>query len=164
MHIIRYLLLGLEVIVGILLVGVILLQRSKDQGLGLAFGAGMGEALFGARAADVLTKITVVLTIVFMLNTIILARLFSVPEGQKSIMGSVPIPQAQQQPAAMPPAEAPADMPLGDLQPAGTEGLPGETAVPVDQGGAVDLGGAGGDVVPVSLPAAPAPEMPAMPE
>ncbi|TFH16866.1 MAG: preprotein translocase subunit SecG [Lentisphaerales bacterium] len=149
MHIIRFLLLGVEVIIGLLLVGIILLQRSKDQGLGLAFGAGMGEALFGARAADVLTKTTVVLTVIFMLNTIVLARLFSVSEGQTSIMGSVPIPQAQPQGPGMP-GGMPAEMPPGEVRPAGTESLPGETAIPVD------LGGIEGDVAPVT----PAPEVP----
>ena len=64
-------------IVAFLLIGVVLLQRSKDQGLGLAFGSGMGETLFGSQAVNVLVKITIVLSIIFFLNTMILARMFS---------------------------------------------------------------------------------------
>ena len=71
-----YLLIFVEVICSFLLIGVILLQRSKSSGLGgLAVGAGMGESLFGPRAGNILTRATVVLAIIFLLNTTILALL-----------------------------------------------------------------------------------------
>ena len=65
------------VISSLLLIGVILLQRSKGEGLGLAFGASTGESLFGARAGNVLTKITVILGIVFMASALLLGVLYA---------------------------------------------------------------------------------------
>ena len=56
MIILKSLLLIVLVISSIALIGLILLQRSKSEGLGLAFGASTGESLFGARAGNVLSK------------------------------------------------------------------------------------------------------------
>lgn len=67
----------IEVLSCLMLIGLILLQKSKSEGLGMAFGAGAGEALFGARAGNVLSKATVVLGIVFMATTLILGALFA---------------------------------------------------------------------------------------
>jgi len=67
----------IEALSCLLLIGLILLQKSKSEGLGLAFGAGAGESLFGARAGNVLSKATVVLGIVFLANTIFLGMLFA---------------------------------------------------------------------------------------
>lgn len=66
-----------EVVCCLLLIVLILLQRSKNEGMGLAFGAGAGEALFGARAGNVLTKATVVLGIIFIATTLFLGWHFS---------------------------------------------------------------------------------------
>jgi preprotein translocase subunit SecG len=64
----------IEVLAGGLLVGVILLQRTKSQGLGgMAFGASIGESVFGSRAGNVLTKATVILGCLFLANTLFLA-------------------------------------------------------------------------------------------
>jgi preprotein translocase subunit SecG len=71
-------LIVLEIIVSILLTLVILVQPSKGGGgLGGALGGGMGEQLFGARTGNVLTKATVILATVFLLNTLGLAFLYS---------------------------------------------------------------------------------------
>ena len=77
MSILITLLLIVLVISSLLLIGVILLQRSKSEGLGLAFGAITGESLFGARAGNVLTKITVILGIVFMASALLLGVLYA---------------------------------------------------------------------------------------
>ena len=65
-----------EVICCLMLAGLVLLQRSKSEGLGLAFGASTGESLFGARAGNVLSKATVILGITFIVSTLILGMLF----------------------------------------------------------------------------------------
>lgn len=65
-----------EVICCLMLAGLVLLQRSKSEGLGLAFGASTGESLFGARAGNVLSKATVILGITFICSTLILGKLF----------------------------------------------------------------------------------------
>ena len=56
MIILKSILLIVLVISSISLIGLILLQRSKSEGLGLAFGASTGESLFGARAGNVLSS------------------------------------------------------------------------------------------------------------
>lgn len=81
MMILKVILLALEIIVSILMIGVILLQKSRAEGLGMAFGASMGESLFGSRAGNVLTKITIVLGSVFLVNTVVLAKLYSGTQG-----------------------------------------------------------------------------------
>ena len=70
----RIVMIIIEVLCGGLLVGVILLQRTKSQGLGgMAFGASIGESVFGSRAGNVLTKATIILGCVFLVNTLFLA-------------------------------------------------------------------------------------------
>ena len=86
-----------EVLSCLLLIGLILLQKSKSEGLGLAFGAGAGESLFGARAGNVLSKATVVIGIIFMANTLLLGVIFA--QKDKTLMEQAPAPTAQ--PAAM---------------------------------------------------------------
>lgn len=103
------LLLVIEVVCCLLLIGVILLQKSKGEGLGLAFGAGMGESLFGSRAGNVLTRATVVLSIVFLLNTLALALLFSgrgFAGGEDSLIAEPP--DSDPRPAAVPQPMEPA--------------------------------------------------------
>lgn len=113
-------LIVIEVICALLLVLLILLQRSKDEGLGMAFGNAMGESLFGAQAATILTKATIYLAIVFMVDTIVLDRLYSRTATRSSsgimdrLSDPVPSPVLFDQPTA--PAEAPAAAPA---EPAG---------------------------------------------
>ena len=59
----------LQVFLGIIclmLIGIILLQRSKGQGAGLSFGGGAAEAIFGSQMGNVLTRTTVVLGFLFL--------------------------------------------------------------------------------------------------
>lgn len=77
MHFVRVLLLVVEALCALMLICLILLQKSKSEGLGLAFGGGAGEALFGARAGNVLTKLTVGLGITFLVTTLLLAMTYS---------------------------------------------------------------------------------------
>jgi len=77
MTVLRSFLLLVEVLCSVLLISLILLQRSKSEGLGTAFGGGMGESLFGSRAGNVLTKMTVILGSVFLLNTLVLGILYT---------------------------------------------------------------------------------------
>ncbi len=106
MTFIKVILILVEVLCSLLLIGVVLLQKSKGEGLGMAFGAEMGESLFGARAANVLVKITIWLGIIFMLNTVFLAKIYSQGQG-RSVMERVAAPAPA--PAA-PNAAAPAGM------------------------------------------------------
>jgi len=73
-------LMAVEFLVCLLLIGLVLMQRSKGQGVGLSFGGG-AEAIFGAQMGNVLTRFTVILGIVFLVNTTILAVMR--PTGNK---------------------------------------------------------------------------------
>jgi preprotein translocase subunit SecG len=113
-----------EVLCAVLLVLLVLLQRSKDEGLGMAFGNAMGESLFGAQATTILTKGTVVLAVVFLLNTIVLDRLYS--HGSRVRSGSimdkvtegVPVPPPVEAPPAAPAAVPETAVPAAETVPA----------------------------------------------
>ncbi|MFH1475976.1 MAG: preprotein translocase subunit SecG [Verrucomicrobiota bacterium] len=110
MFYVKALLILIEIISSILLIVIVLLQRSKSEGLGLAFGSQMGESLFGARAGNVLVKATVWLGIIFLVNTTVLAKIYSRGTSQSLIStSSIPEPMARQVPA---PVSQPANQPL----------------------------------------------------
>jgi preprotein translocase subunit SecG len=56
---------------------VILMQRSKQEGLGAAFGGGFTESVWGAQTSNVLVKTTVFLASAFFIVSILLARLYT---------------------------------------------------------------------------------------
>ena len=152
MSILISLLLIVEVLSAFLLVVVILAQKSKDQGLGMAFGSGMGESLFGSRAGNVLTRMTVTLATVFMLTTIALGVLFA--KGKGSHTGSV-IDKAGALPAPAPVAPA---APMA--APAPASGLPSEAPLAAPSAPVALQMGTGGELAPVETPAAEAPAAP----
>lgn len=125
------LLLFVEAICAFLLVAIILMQKPKNEGLGMAFGAEMGENLFGARASNILVKITIWLTVVFLANTTFLTMLYS-RRGDSAIMDKyIPAAVPMQQPV-MPSPAAPVGAPAApiEVQPvapvsAAPESLPG---------------------------------------
>lgn len=109
--ILKAVLFSVEVICSVLLVGIILIQKSKGGGLGMAFGGGMSESLFGSRAGNVLTKGTVILAMIFMVNTIGLAILFARNHEQTYMESAMPPPSPipmQGGPAGTPPPPPPA--------------------------------------------------------
>ena len=84
MHWLAVILTIIEVVVCVMLIGLVLIQRSKGEGISAAISGGMGEAIFGANVGNVVTRTTVVLGIVFLLNTICLTLLMSRARGQGS--------------------------------------------------------------------------------
>jgi len=56
---------------------VIMMQRSKQEGLGAAFGGGFTESIWGAQTSQVLVKATTVAAILFFVLSVGLARLSS---------------------------------------------------------------------------------------
>jgi len=135
MHVLSILMTILEVVVCLLLIGLVLIQRSKGDGLSSAFGGGMGESIFGANVGNVVTRTTVVLGLVFLVNTILLTMILTASRGNAtgSVMDNAPVrapsadnselPSGGMQPSAAPlrsppmtpsaptPAEAPAAKP-----------------------------------------------------
>ena len=121
-----YVLSSVEVIVSVMLLGIILIQRSKGQGMGAAFGGTMGESLFGTQMGNVLTKATVVLAVIFLVNTTVLARLnagrWQSASLADEIVSEQPVPvSAQPGMPVLPPMPA-------DMEP-GTPVLPEQSPV-----------------------------------
>ncbi len=83
-----------EVVVCLLLVLAVMLQKPKEGGLGGAIGGGMLEASLGADAGNVLIKTTAILGAIFLLNTLVLARLTSTVHS-RSLMAQENAPAAE---------------------------------------------------------------------
>lgn len=77
---------------------VIMMQRSKQEGLGAAFGGGFTESVWGAQTSNVLVKATVWAAIIFFVLSITLARLYSHQEALAA-KGS-PVQQMLEKPVA----------------------------------------------------------------
>ena len=159
------LLYAVEVIVCILLALIVMLQKPKEGGLGGAFGGGALEASLGADAGNVLIKATAILGAVFLLNTLVLAKLTSsntsnsvvsginaqpapVPAGQTAL-DNLPPPPAAPAPAAKPaaPAPAPTPAPAPAAKPAASAPAPAPAPAPAKPAAPA----------PAAKPAAPAP-------
>ena len=93
-----------EVVVCILLGMVVMIQKPREGGLGGAIGGGMMEAALGADAGNVLIRTTAILGAIFLLNTLVLARLTSTVHS-RSLMARESEPVAETAPAV---PEAPA--------------------------------------------------------
>ena len=109
-----------EVIVCLLLALVVMLQKPKEGGLGGAIGGGMLEASLGADAGNVLIKTTAILGAIFLLNTLVLARLTSTVHSH-SLMAREAEPVAEQAPAL--PTAAP-ELPATPAAPAAAPKAP----------------------------------------
>lgn len=134
-----------EVVVCLLLALVVMLQKPKEGGLG-GLAGGMGEAVFGANAGNVLIKVTAWLGAIFLINTLVLARFTSksdphagsVMAGEQAPVQKEAVPQplsldpeALKQtpaPAAAPAAQPPA--PAAPAAPAKPAAVPAKPAAP----------------------------------
>ena len=111
------LLLFAFVVVCALLCLVVLMQRSKQEGLGAAFGGGFTESVWGAQTSQVLVKATVWLAGFFFVLSIGLARLYAHRAGLEKEVS--PVQQELMHPSG--PATTPTAVPAGT------------TVVPVDK-------------------------------
>ena len=117
-----------EVLVCLLLALVVMLQKPKEGGLGGAIGGGMLEASLGADAGNVLIKTTAILGAIFLLNTLVLARLTSTVNA-RSLMNAEPEPTTEQAPALpMAAPELPSSAPTAPAAPAEAPALPAAPA------------------------------------
>jgi preprotein translocase subunit SecG len=113
------------VLVCLLLLLVILLQQGKGGDMASAFGGGSSQTAFGARAgATLLTKMTTVCAVLFMVGALVLAIIAQRGPGSL-VSGTAAPPPAAQKPATpgAPTATtpAPASTPAAPAQaPAGT--------------------------------------------
>ena len=150
MSIVTYLLIAVTVISSILLLILILLQKTKADGLGLAFGSGVGEALFGSRAGNILSKLTIIFACVFLASTLLLSIVFAGGRG-RSLMGqrqglmAGAMPRSAQQ--QRPPSGSRQTQPVPAEQAGGAPTLPGTY-----------LGDQGSQPKPAAPAEAPAPQ------
>ena len=156
-----------EVAVCLLLALVVMLQKPKEGGLGGVIGGGMAEAAFGADAGNVLIKVTIWLGAIFLINTLVLARLTSTIHT-KTLMNDVAAPAPIQQqlpdlPAANIPAPAPTPAPAPAPAPAAAP-VPVPAPAPAAKPAAPAAPKAPAAPAPAAKPAAPAaPKAPAAP-
>ncbi len=84
----------LHIIIAILMVGVILIQKSEGGGLGMG-GGSMGGLMTTRGTANLLTRATAVLITLFFTTTIVLAILFKGSTKPKaSLLDTIPEPSA----------------------------------------------------------------------
>ncbi len=81
-----------EVVVCLMLALIVMLQKPKEGGLGGAFGGGALEASLGADAGNVLIKATAILAAIFLLNTLVLARLTSTKASESVLANETSAP------------------------------------------------------------------------
>ena len=76
MDTVQTLLFILEVVVAVALIGFILIQHGKGADAGAAFGSGSSATVFGSQGAgNFLTRVTTVLAVIFLGNSLLLAYL-----------------------------------------------------------------------------------------
>ncbi len=99
------LLFVIEALVALLMVAVVMLQPPKDQsgGMGSAFGGGFGEEVFGGRTGNVLSRTTVVLGAILVVNSLLIAMVVRGRISSSALSNQVVVPAAPEAPAA--PAE-----------------------------------------------------------
>ena len=110
------------IIVCILLLGIVLMQRPKQEGLGAAFGGALTDQAFGARTTDVLQKGTVYLGSLFMVLCFVFSLLVVYQNKEKkSTLGN-----AANAPVAEAPATSGAEVPATNEE--AKEGVKDETS------------------------------------
>src|SRR6516225_10791502 len=109
------LLLVVHILIAISLIGVILLQKSEGGALGMG-GGGMSGFMTGRSTANLLTRTTAILAVLFMVTSLSLVWLSNRDRAPRSILeqGAPPTPPAPvapppQTPPAEPPSTAPAE-------------------------------------------------------
>src|SRR5262252_358638 len=102
-----YLVNTFYVFVCLVLLLVILLQQGKGGDMASAFGGGSSQAAFGARAgATLLTKLTTVFAVLFMVGALVLAGVGQ--RGPGSVLSGATPPSAPATPAPASSSPAPA--------------------------------------------------------
>ena len=149
----------IEVLTCLLLALVVMLQKPKEGGLGGAIAGGMGEAVFGADASNVLIKVTIWLGAIFLANTLLLARLTS--KVSNSVTDGISEAPVEQQQPALPQGGdvAPAPAPAAPTVPAKPDAKPAAPAAPAAPAKPV----APAPATPAKPVTAPAPTAPAKP-
>jgi preprotein translocase subunit SecG len=116
------LLFVIHVVIAIALIGVVLLQKSEGGALGIG-GGGMSGFMTGRSTANLLTRTTAILAVLFFLTSILLVKFSTYGGAPRSIIDQGPAPAssapALPQPVGPPVAPTPATpAPAAPSQPA----------------------------------------------
>jgi len=152
------LLATLFVIVGLLMIGIILLQKNRGSGLSGAFGGVGGHSAFGTKTGDFLTWVTVGFTAALILLAIVSNFAFQ-PTSSAEMMGISPAGGAPILPANVP---MPTNVP-GQSPPATPASPEREVTIPITVPPAAPGGAAGTPAVPAPTPTTPPADTPAQP-
>lgn len=105
----------LQAVVSVLLIIVVLLQFGKGAEAGLFSGGGSDAVFTGSQRGNIFSKITTILAIIFLGNSIFLAKLQSTKTSESLLDGETPVARPLNNDAATPAptpakkAEAPAN-------------------------------------------------------
>ncbi len=129
MNILIGFLTAVHILVAVFLIVLVLMQKSKDQGVGAAFGGGMTETVFGANTTTALVRMTIWCACILLATSLVLATLHarrhaggggSLMEGVRpsapAAPATLPVLPAPEQPAA-PAAPPPTTPPVESSQP-----------------------------------------------
>jgi protein translocase SecG subunit len=121
-----------DVFIALMLIVMVLVQHSKDSALGSAFG-GMGESVFGAHATGHLTKLTIILAILFLSLTLILAIVIGHRSAPTTIIDKIESIERQENNTKSSVTEQPAT--VEEKKSSGTEKPQNNMPQPKDQEG-----------------------------
>jgi preprotein translocase subunit SecG len=125
MNILIGFLTALHLLVALFMIVLVLMQKSKDQGVGAAFGGGVTDTVFGAGTTTALVRMTIWCACIFLAGSLILTVLHSrrnassgtslmqkaletAPAAPASTVPALPMPETTpSEPAATTPAPAP---------------------------------------------------------
>src|SRR5260370_33149989 len=93
-----------HVLIALALIGVVMLQKSEGGALGMGGGGGMSGFMTGRSTANLLTRTTAILAVIFFRTSIILVKLNSPSGAPRPIVDEGPTPGCP----LIPPAGAPA--------------------------------------------------------
>src|ERR1041385_7381613 len=106
MNVLIGLLTAVHVLVALVLIILVLMQKSSEQGIGAAFGGGVTETVFGAGTTTALVRMTIWCACIMLGTTLVLAILHTKRGGNESLMQKAiqtapvaPAPAASQPPA-----------------------------------------------------------------
>ena len=113
-------LLILQVVLGLSIIGLVLLQQGKGADMGAAFGAGSAGTVFGARGGgSFLSRTTAILAAGFFLNSILLSSplVRTAQDPSASVTERIAVPETSDAPVAEEEAkqEDVTDLPPADL-------------------------------------------------
>ena len=90
----------IQLILAVLLVVLVLLQGSDNEGLGLGGGGGMGGMMSARGSANLLSRLTAITATLFMVMSVVLTITASVG-SDKNILESLPTISTSEEPATL---------------------------------------------------------------